>query len=316
MAWGPVTNTAQKDTFAQHVSALGHQQNLVRGALSRFRSRGFKNAPTDATRVLRVALTTSMLKARAELPESDFERFLDWIVDVVNTTTPELRSQPIRYDFLSGFASKCPRTSLERELLWIAHRIAREASAINAFVSGVSAVQQHCLEGRYDGALAALSDITDAFGQSYWAVQLRVALEHAVGGLEQQKRFTDEVRNQFRRGLLSYITYYSSVRNEDRTTLPRFVEMIEQRIAKTKYDVDVRRYLRYRLFCAWPSSATGIADVLRLEQNHSIIDVYETFIGALQHILTRPEFAEFRPQILRVAALLAPIADFRVSKLR
>ena len=42
--------------------------------------------------------------------------------------------------------------------------------------------------------------------------------------------------------------------------------------------------MRYRLTGELPKSERALADILRVEQSHSSIDIYETFVAVVQEI--------------------------------
>jgi hypothetical protein len=93
-----------------------------------------------------------------------------------------------------------------------------------------------------------LDDINKKNGFSLWSIQLRIALENLRGGLEAQKKYTSEVRSKFRQGLLNFISYHTSVRNEEKTTTQKFKDDIIKRIDNHKYFEDfVKTYTKYKL---------------------------------------------------------------------
>jgi hypothetical protein len=148
-----------------------------------------------------------------------------------------------------------------------------------------------------------------------WSVQLRIALEQLAGGLERQKRFTAAVRRIFSRGLLGFVAYHTSVRNEDKTTLGKFVDEIRTKIDRHPFFSSfVKTYANYRLANFWPDGEAELADILRVEQSHSIIDVYETFVATVQEIVRREQLAEMRSVVARCLTRLSAINDFRIAK--
>ncbi|WP_333877001.1 hypothetical protein [Methylobacter sp.] len=221
----------------------------------------------------------------------------------------------VGYEELAGIYTEAPVTTLERELLWITSRIKAEANRINTFRTGVEEVERLVFTGKIRDAIEGLKIIQDNFGISLWSVQLRIALEHQDGGLEQQKRYTAEVRRAYKRGLLDFIAYHTSVRNEDRTTLAKFCDDIKVRIDKHQYfEPFVKTYTRFRLAGEWPASESGLADILRVEQSHSSIDIYETFIAVAQEIARRKDSHKSHRVLVQCLRNLAPITDFRIAK--
>lgn len=293
------------------------QQNKFRGLNAQLKSRIFvKERRVPLSRQLRVGLSERLLDARAALDPSQYDTFIAWVYEYTNSQFADLLEAPRGYDELSGIYVRAPSVPLERELLWLASRFAAEAGRISAFRSGVEAIETAALHGYLEPAIEALSLLQTAFGVSLWSVQLRLALEQLAGGLERQKNYAAEVRGTFRRGLLGFTTYHSSVRNEDRTTLAKYLDDITSRIERSAvYEAPLKTYLRYRLAGMWPASEQGLADILRTEQSHSLLDCYESFVAVLQQLAARPCGESLREAIAASLAKLGAIKDFRLIKL-
>jgi hypothetical protein len=203
---------------------------------------------------------------------------------------------------------------LPRELIWIAKRIAREAVTINEFREQAHAIELLVERGRLAEAISSIKALTAKLGETYWALQLRIALEQLSGGLDAQKRYVSEVREVQRDSVLGFVAYYTGVRNEERTTWRRFLEMVEDRLSEKKLQ-EYRHYLRYRLTLEWPSTSIAMADILRTEQSHHILDLYETFVRAMQNIVMSEELIHLRPHAADALSGLHEIRDFRLDKL-
>ncbi len=257
-----------------------------------------------------------MLEARAAIDPSQYRLLLEWMAELRTTQLPEITHAPIGYDELSGIHVRAPSASLERELLWITERIRIESRRLSAFVAARAELQLTVFTGRYDETLAALELIEKGLGTSMWLVQLRLATEQLAGGLERQKQYSAQVRGVYRQGLLPFVTYHTSVRNEDRSTLAKFLNDIEDRIERhTRYDDATRTYLRYRLKNEFPATDAGLAEILRVEQSHGIVDLYDTFIAVLQEIVSR-DINDAKSELLLRCLNAIDLDDFRLKKIR
>ena len=297
------------------VNAFVDQQNLVRGSISALRRKWVDESAVDPYRRFRSALAKDLLTARHAIEPAHYDGYLEWYHNTIRNVVPDHFQRPIGFDFLGGLHLKVPKMSLEREVEWITKRIAHENETINKFRDIAGEIEFLVTQGDYDQAIEFIKSASTSFGETYWGVQLRIALEHASGGLEAHKQYLSILKAAQMRGLLSFVSFYTSVRNEDRTTWIRFVESFERRLSKTKYDGAVQSYLRFRLIGVWPSLESGLADVLRIEQCHSIIDIYETLIGLLQHLLTSSSVANAGPIVDLALSNLSSIHDFRLDKL-
>lgn len=293
------------------------QQHRFRGIVADLRSRRFvKDQRTPPARRFRAGLMEWLLDARAAVEPDHYFVLLEWMVDLASTQLSEIVATPIAYDELGGVYTRAPKVSLERELLWITQRIRSEVRRLSAFIKARDEIQQTIFLGKYDDALSALEIVEKALGASLWLVQLRLAIEQLAGGLERQKQYSAQVRGIYRQGMLPFVTYHTSVRNEDRSTLTKFLIDIEDRIARhTRFDDAVKTYVRFRLKDEFPATNAGLADILRVEQSHGIIDLYETFVAVLQEIASRGLDHTAGELIARCLDAI-DIDDFRLAKIR
>jgi hypothetical protein len=263
------------------------QQHRFRGIIADFKSRRFveKRSVPPSSR-FRTALNELYLEVRSRLPPSQYSDFLNWSQEMLSTQLPELAHLPTRYENLTGIFPRTPVVEFQNELRWIAARIGSERDKVSKFLVVKDFVSRAVLEEKYVDALTALEALFEAYGATLWSVQLRLALEQQVGGLEQQKRYSAQVRSVYKHGLLGFTTYHTSVRNEERTTINKFMEDIERRISNhSYYDDATRSYMRYRLKNELPNSTSQLGDILRIKQSHGILDIYETYVAVLQNVV-------------------------------
>ena len=235
---------------------------------------------------------------------------------MLTSQLPDLSQIPARYDNLSGIFPKAPVLDLSNELRWIAARVRGDGEKVEKFLFIKGLVEHATIEGNYSSALTALDALHEAYGATLWSVQLRLALEQQVGGLEQQKKYSAQVRSVYKQGLLGYITYHTSVRNEERTTIAKFTDDIERRISNhAYYDDATRTYMRYRLKNELPATEAHLADILRIEQSHGVLDLYETFVATLQEVVRWKDHASLHKVIVECIDA-ANIPDHRLQKVR
>ncbi|MEA5672244.1 hypothetical protein VA602_12930 [Pseudomonas sp. MH2] len=291
-------------------------QHKFRGLVSAFKAKKFeKNRRYDHSFVFRRGYRDLMLEARAVLHTSSFSKYLQWCGFHIANQLPELKRYPTGYDELQGVSWKDSKVSLEREILWIAARINQDHATVNHFRVYAEKIEQFVLSGDHANAITLLKELESIHGASFWSVQLRIALEGIVGGLEGQKRYTSEVRSVYKSGLLNFIAYNTSVRNEDRVSIQKYTEDIQRRITDhSRYEDSVKSYMRHRLLNIWPAKIEEIADVLRVEQSHSLIDIYETFVSLVQHSTTSDTNKELRSTVIAALDQTLIVNDFRLSK--
>lgn len=291
-------------------------QNRFRGLISALQSRKFvKGGTLSSTSNFRSGLRNLLLDSRAELLVYQYDSFLSWIHFQMQTRIAKLADSPIGYDELVGIYTRAPIVSLQRELLWITARIKLESDKLNKFRSIAEEIEHLVFKNETDRAIETLQLLEQTFGTSLWGVQLRISLENLAGGLERQKKYTAEVRGVHKRGLLRFIAYHTSVRNEDRSTFAKYCDDIKNRIERHRfYDQPIKTYARYRLAGEWPTSEAGFAEILRVEQSHSIIDLYETFIAVAQEITRREDLVVTRELLAKCIVGITSTKDFRLLK--
>lgn len=292
-------------------------QHRTRGIISGYKSNRFiKGKNNHISSRFRSAIREHLLDARVTLHPSQFRDFLEWNESQIKTQLPELVRTSIGYDDLSGVITSAPKASLGLELHWISERIKVVARKINAFRLKAEKIECFVFSGDIEAAINELQVIESEFGSSMWGIQLRIALEEQVGGLERQKSYSSEVRGVFRRGLLAFVAYNTSVRNEDKTSLGKYLEDVKGRIDNHRYyDSFVKTYLRYRLACEFPVSVDGFAEILRVEQSHSLIDLFETFVAIIQEMVRREDLDSYYDVVIKCLYTLGDVQDYRLAKI-
>lgn len=296
--------------------AFLEMQHRVRGLVANYKSRRFvQDRRTLPHQNFRAGLKEVLLDGRAHLRPEYYRPFIDWTTEQIATQLPDMASIPVGYDDLSGVYGKAAPVSLEHEILWISERLRADKVKLNLHVLAVAAIQDATLAGDYEFALKILEPAQIVLGASLWSVQLRIALENLAGGLERQKQYTGALRSVHRTGLLNFTAYHTSVRNEERTTYSKFMDDIEARItALTRHNDLIKTYDRYRIKGEFASTDSGLAEILRVEQSHGIVDLYETFLAVLQEMARRGVENELSDQIAHCLADI-PVDDFRIAKL-
>ena len=125
------------------------------------------------------------------------------------------------YEYLSGVGNS-KKATLEVELRWVSSLLRSNTRTISEIRSQVESIENHVLFGDVSQCLLTMRTIERKVGVSLWSVQLSIALTQEASGLEAQKRLAAEHQRVFRKGLLGFVAYYCSVRNEPRTSTARF----------------------------------------------------------------------------------------------
>lgn len=178
----------------------------------------------------------------------------------------------------------------------------------------LGAHQQLIAAGSFEIALKEIEVVEDAAGVSLWSVSLTIALLQELGGDDAQKAYASKIRERFRKAVLPVYARHLSQRAESSVPIGWYVETTVRRLVN-RGRADIHSYLQYRLTDVWPSDKQDVAAILRVEQNHHVFDIYETFINALQHLAVSSANADLMLRVKEAVEGLAILNDYRVEKL-
>jgi hypothetical protein len=170
------------------------------------------------------------------------------------------------------------------------------------------------LRGEFASALEKLVEHESRLGVSLWSMSLQVALRQKTGGLSEQKAYVGNIKKLFRGGIFPFLANFFSQRAEGDVTIGWYLDNTSRRIGRSRVN-DVMRYVSFKALSRWPDQAAQFATILRIEQNHHEIDIFETTISALQHLV-----AKF-PKAVPIAAMrsvierISHLSDCRIKKL-
>lgn len=289
-------------------------QHLMRGALSKTKSTSYKEEKPkfSNTFIFRSNLNKVYMEARTLLEPHEYDSFLSWSDSQIDAIFPMHKSEPIEFDYLSGVTS-ARDIEFTKEIKWVVSRLKQEHNTLN----------QHCIFSRKIGeeflandnfeALKCLDESTTLLGESMWSIQTRIGLIHYFHGLEAQKEYYYLLRGKYRRGLLAFVAYQTSVRNEDPTNIRKYREDVRA-LLQTRYKTQ-SNYLNYRLTGLWPADLQKVGEIFKTEQSNSVIDLYETFVSYCQHVSTSNNVAKLQDMVVQHCEELSDICDFRLEKI-
>tara|TARA_R110001592_G_scaffold1039_1_gene6087 strand:+ start:3323 stop:6811 length:3489 start_codon:yes stop_codon:yes gene_type:complete len=292
-------------------------KNKFRGIISTFRSKGFvKNKKVSDSAILRQNIKTLYLDCRVKAHETDFQEVVTWLNKNIHTQLPEYYSTPIGYEELRFINTDVLPAPLLTEIKWVVTRLAFERDNLNKFLSYKQETERLLLNGNYKQALDVLINIEKELGVSLWSIQLKVSLLQTIDGLEAQKQYTAEVRNVWPGGILSYVTYFTSVRNEDRTSLVKFNDDMNVKLNGHNIDESLRAYLKYRITTVLPEDESEMAQMLQIEQLGTVYDLYESLIAVFLKSLSPNSATNFKGAVINSLEKLETINDPRLVKIK
>jgi hypothetical protein len=201
------------------------------------------------------------------------------------------------------------------ELDWGVYWIDLHSATISNFLKARSQFEDLLLSADCDSCLSSLDQIESQFGHSQWGIDTRLFLLQNGKGLEAQKTFLKQVRTESSNFLVEFLTYFASVRNEEKTNPYSFRKMITEGVPQWLADnPSLQKYVILKLVAPCDGRADSIAEILRREFTSPVIDYYETFVSlALQCAVSGSDALGAVTE--SVLALQSRITDPRLSKL-
>ena len=148
---------------------------------------------------------------------------------------------------------------MQREIAAASSRIALHTELIAEFRSLADRVECAFWESNENEIDLGLQAIEDAFGQSLWLLECRIAYKQVFHGLEAQKKYVQDVRKVATAGIAGNVAYDLSVKNEPNVSHARFSTDLERRLLKAPVPESAKIYLNVRLADRWPSTPAGFA---------------------------------------------------------
>ncbi|TLX20973.1 hypothetical protein [Thermomonas fusca] len=290
--------------------------SLVSGVVARSRAGRKHSAADEAERafLFRSQLSAAMMDARVRVSQQAIPKFFGEVARLTAFENLRFSKSPVGYSYLRLLMTTEPRT-LKFELSWLAERIRNAVAELNDFIALKGQFEQSVLKGKMAQALSELNSIEERHGASLWSISLRVAILQDEGGDEAQKDFTATLRKTYPKAILPFYLRHLSERAERSVPIGWYLENVKRRIDRFKDD-DLKTYLLFKVLEEWPRDQKKVAAILRIEQNHHLIDIYETLVSLIQHLAASSEDASLRKHLTQIVERISGIEDFRIEKIR
>lgn len=284
----------------------------LRTVLAHARAKDYKIG--DRTRAFQYrAGIQKMLLARTPHIVNVRERYFETLGKITKKEDERFNRQPFNDDYLRQLI--IPKTiPLELEIAWIAARLKYCSNTINRFLHHSRRIEWFVICQSPD-AIEALNECDLELGESLWSTTLRIGVFQQVEGLASQKEYLERLKSLSRGAARPYLANAVSQRCEPTVSIGWFLDETRRRLARGKQS-DITTYLRFKLLDEWPENPADCSAVLRMEQNHHIVDVYETFISFLQHTVSTTMRNSMGGALRDALVDLRSITDFRLDKLQ
>ncbi|MEK5763115.1 hypothetical protein [Acinetobacter junii] len=298
---------------------LSKFQNKVRGIIAQRKAQNiYGQTLTTLNEKLKRDIKETLFLSRAELEINQYSFFIEW---THNQVEKQVKDNSVflkkTYVDVAGLFRNMTEVEWEREVVWVIERLKFESEKINSFFDVIVEIERNAYLGDYEKVIKLLDDFEEKNGASLWSIQLRIGFEQVFQGLAEQKKCTNTFRKIYKTGLLTYITFFLSSRNEVKTNYIKFVEDVTKSINSHRYykkNKFLLNYLEYKILGKYPHF-NELKDLLLVEQAHSIYDLYDTFINIVQFILVNNKESVLLNNVVDKISELNVIKDYRIHKI-
>lgn len=171
------------------------------------------------------------------------------------------------------------------EIMWAISRSLLYREELREFNALRENVEKYILVNDKNSLENALAIIEAKFGHSVWLIQNRLALSQHWNGIEETRKLVKSLEDSVKgNSLLTIIIWFVSKRIEATALRSQLQEELEKTIES--FHVNLKSYLRVKLFDLQDIKPSNVSNTLRIESNSSLIDHYETLIMVLQSAAT------------------------------
>lgn len=231
---------------------------------------------------------STLNEVRDKLPTNKFRELLDWF-SVSRSAQERFDGQSFPSN-LSGFSplETSIKTTLERELRWARVRLLHQSVRVSRYLELKRLYERHLARDEYSQCESIMDVIKDDLGISLWLIKTRLHFIELTQGLEAQKKYVSEIKKiTIGNGIVTYVTHYSSVRNEANVTLSRYGNDLVENIHAYQIPPVVAGYILHHLLPYLEVLGEEVlAGIMRLDSELSAVDHYEAFIAACTHLVT------------------------------
>lgn len=193
--------------------------------------------------------------------------------------------------FPRSFRAMKPGPTLQQvgvatELAWSASVLLAFAPQIRDFLCLEERFYDLYLAGDHKGCMELLNFVEAKFGYSLWFFRSKLAVLQALGGLEAQNAFLEELfRDREGSNIVTSIVYFFSLRVEENVSAEKYREMIDRTLSRPLITSKATQYYRFYLTPEDEIDPESIPNILSADENSPILDRYLTFISSCQTLL-------------------------------
>lgn len=227
-----------------------------------------------------------ILGGLASIPVNDTPEFLAWLSGFPSKTVRIFPNAPVRKPSSLNFSNVQTAMSLANRVQLMVKLLQDQREKISDFWQVQTELERQVFLGEFENALSVLDRVSERFGLSLWAIELRIALLQAARGLEAQKEFAGSFGRDASGSAAAVVAYWVSQRNEEGTIYARFQSRLRSSMSGWKIPPTLTLAYSYLLGVETFGSLGDeeASSVLASVCSVSIIDAYMTVRDALSSL--------------------------------
>lgn len=250
-------------------------KNLARGQLGAANSRAYAPTYVDRRSEFEAGLRKAALIGGQHLSLGEHASFLAWLKSQHSLlVSPTAQRGSASYRALSNFYVP-EQVTLERQAAWTLSRITDAVDQICSYEKVFYRLEVEVLTGQVTAARSTIAEIETTFGATVRLAEVKLAFEQFYSGLEAQKKLAAQMRGGKGAGLIGFLIHYVSMRNEPTVPAERYQQAVTERISRL-LPGPIRDYTTYRLAQVAPQTDDAIANILKVQEAHSVFDLFDT----------------------------------------
>ncbi len=203
--------------------------------------------------------------------------------------------------------------SLEKEFIWGWMYLLNYSDEISSFLSKAQEFEKTILLSDYDRGKSILDEIERNFGFSFWFVKNRLSLLQTSEGLEAQKLFANDIKQEANNVIVSAIIHYISYRIEATVTTNKFEEQFEDTFSQLDFPEKFMSYFKYHALPEFFPATSDIHGILGFEASGSAIDYYFALLKMLTLIIATSNSFQEQKAFLPPLDFCRAIKDPRIN---
>jgi hypothetical protein len=216
---------------------------------------------------------------------------------------------PKNLNDLAGPLPIAASDDLVTQLNWLHAVLCHHSDSLNHFQSELLGFQNCLLVGNYDGAEAKRQAIVERNGHSWWSIESDLLISQKRRGLEGNREALQRYQKEDTSGWVKCICHLLSLRVEDGFPANDYDRYCDHIMLKDDVTEQMRKkliYIRSRINFHKFDSLDHLSYCLSMEDSHSLIDRYCSFIRAMQFAIAFGDSATRR----RIAGIATTTASF------